>query len=403
MIGRMFAAIRTRAATLLFAAACAGTAFAQCRYDVTTMQGPNNAVTIAKDVNNLGQVVGYYYHVDDDRGFLWTPDEGFQTLPMPPGGVSFQATAVSDTGIIVGTVETPTLGGYRAFVLSNESYTIIEPLAGGNFTWGEDVNYQGQIAGYWGDSLFGNPGNQAFFFDGQLHDLTPDLGAPGGMARAINDAGAVTGWRGTSASRNGRAFVWRAGTVEILPAIPGGVTSEGRGINSGGDVAGFGWTRDPSTGPAYRHGFAWIHGEMITIDSLPSFTHTLPLSINDNRVVVGYCTGATQRAFLWEGSSTEDLTAKLSPDSGVTMTVAWSINSNGQVAGYGTSSGRTVGLLLTPRVLASDLDGDCTIGLSDLAALLTDFGCVGECLADINRDGETSIEDLALLLGEFGQ
>lgn len=51
-----------------------------------------------------------------------------------------------------------------------------------------------------------------------------------------------------------------------------------------------------------------------------------------------------------------------------------------------------------------DLDADGTVGLTDLALLLGDFGCVsGGCGADVDFDGDTDLGDLATLLSAFGQ
>lgn len=50
-----------------------------------------------------------------------------------------------------------------------------------------------------------------------------------------------------------------------------------------------------------------------------------------------------------------------------------------------------------------DLDGDGDVDLTDLAALLADFGCsTTPCTGDLNGDGVTDIADLSLLLANFG-
>ncbi len=52
---------------------------------------------------------------------------------------------------------------------------------------------------------------------------------------------------------------------------------------------------------------------------------------------------------------------------------------------------------------AGDLDGNRTVGLSDLAILLSHFGEAGGAAdGDLNRDGNVDLSDLALLLGAFG-
>jgi hypothetical protein len=50
-----------------------------------------------------------------------------------------------------------------------------------------------------------------------------------------------------------------------------------------------------------------------------------------------------------------------------------------------------------------DLDGDGDVDLSDLATLLSDFGCTGgTCPGDVDGDGDTDMADLAALLGNYG-
>lgn len=50
----------------------------------------------------------------------------------------------------------------------------------------------------------------------------------------------------------------------------------------------------------------------------------------------------------------------------------------------------------------ADLDGNGIVDISDLAALLANFGCNSGCTADLNSDGITDLGDLTLLLSAFG-
>ena len=50
----------------------------------------------------------------------------------------------------------------------------------------------------------------------------------------------------------------------------------------------------------------------------------------------------------------------------------------------------------------ADLTGDGSTGIADLAALLADYGCVGDCLGDYDHDGDTDLSDLAFLLADYG-
>lgn len=54
-------------------------------------------------------------------------------------------------------------------------------------------------------------------------------------------------------------------------------------------------------------------------------------------------------------------------------------------------------------LIPGDVDGDGSVGLDDLALLLSDFGCAtAGCEADVNGDGIVDISDLAVLLANFG-
>jgi hypothetical protein len=54
------------------------------------------------------------------------------------------------------------------------------------------------------------------------------------------------------------------------------------------------------------------------------------------------------------------------------------------------------------RHVLGDLDGDGCVDLSDLAALLADYGCTVDCVADLDGDGNVALSDLAILLSNYG-
>jgi choice-of-anchor B domain-containing protein len=56
-----------------------------------------------------------------------------------------------------------------------------------------------------------------------------------------------------------------------------------------------------------------------------------------------------------------------------------------------------------PPPCPGDLDDSGVVDLNDLALLLADYGCTGGgCTADLDGDGSTDLDDLALLLASFG-
>jgi len=49
-----------------------------------------------------------------------------------------------------------------------------------------------------------------------------------------------------------------------------------------------------------------------------------------------------------------------------------------------------------------DLDQDGVVAVNDILIMLGEFGCSSGCMADINLDGFVSVEDFLMVLGEFG-
>lgn len=70
--------------------------------------------------------------------------------------------------------------------------------------------------------------------------------------------------------------------------------------------------------------------------------------------------------------------------------------------GFGLNSG--FWSVVAPGVTCpADITGDGQIDMSDLALLISDFGCPGpDCAADIDGDGDSDLTDLSELLAQFG-
>ena len=147
----------------------------------------------AKDISDQGQVVGSSTTGDDhEHAFSWTPAGGIIDLGALGGSYSF-ATAVNESGVVVGAVEAA--GVAHAFL----------------WTASDGMVDLGTLVG-WGSSA----------------------------AVAVNDSGQVVGWSDASEGRH--AFSWTANGGMVDLGTLGGRYSEAWGLNARGQVVGYSTT-----------------------------------------------------------------------------------------------------------------------------------------------------------------
>ncbi|MEE9128965.1 MAG: hypothetical protein V3T84_03035 [Phycisphaerales bacterium] len=370
---------------------------------------PTVGTAISEPIDGgLPNVVGYYWcPAGEDQAFLWIGNENkFITVPMPPGTISSRAYGIAGTQI-VGAFDLSGDGlGGLGFVYDYETDEFINlgTFPPGNFSIARAVNTKMQVTGYWGNFVNGDPAREAFIWEnGRMISLAPDLGTPGSEAHDINGTGQVTGWMGIAPHIKSNAFVWDQGEVTVLPVIPGGFSSAGDAINSRGDVAGLGWMFDKDANEDVRRAFAWIDDQMILLGTLPAYPDSFARGINDDRIVVGFAQTNGQRAFVWKDGVLMALNDLISPDLGLDINAALAINQAGQITGVATSPDGVVAFVLTPiEPPVGDLDGDCTVGASDLLILLTNWGPCKECPSDLDGNGSVGASDLLILLVNWG-
>lgn len=386
----------------------------QCKYLVTVIHGPTllglpPPVTIARGINNLGHIVGYYYFFGPDcAAFLWTPEIGLVTLSFPVGTGSSAAYDINDSGQIVGSRDITNDGlGLLGFLRDGENYVNIGTAPGGNFSEALSINEKGQIVGHWGNNVTGNPDLQAFLFqDGQMTNLAPALGTVHGSASAINNSGSVVGWFGQASWLDAHAFIWQAGRVTDLGVISGGYTGEALAINDTGTVVGRGFVAAASCPFAWHAAISAGKG-MIDLGTLPNHQRSRATGVNSAGQVVGifdHFEGCSEpAAFLWQNGVMTNLNELVTCDSGTSISIeaAWAINDSGQIAGYGVTSDTAAAVLLTPiDPPLGDLDLDCRVGILDFLNLLIHWG-ESSSPADLDGDGIVAIVDLLILLGNW--
>ena len=152
--------------------------------------GTRGGRSIAQDINNHGQIVGYSessLYAGDWRAFLW--EDGVTTeLGMLDGTVWCGASAINDLGQIVGNCATIS-GEPHAFLWQVGVLTELETLGIPGCS-AADLNNRGQIVGEC-NTIDGFK-HAVLWQDGTIVDLGT-LGGKYSHANAINDRGEVDG------------------------------------------------------------------------------------------------------------------------------------------------------------------------------------------------------------------
>jgi len=388
----------------------AGSVAGQCEYDVTVIQAPECPPygfppTTGLGINKHGHVVGHYFDLValHDRAFLWTPEEGFVTLPLAPGAYDQSAEDINDRGVIVGTATLSGVGD-RGFVYKDGQYTILPPAQGKGWSSAIAVNNKGEVAGTRsiGDGVL--PENAYFwseatgFIDLGLMDSTKS------QALAINDAGWVVGRRGIVGSTD-EAFLWDRSGLVILGPIPGGFNSSARGINNAGQIVCTGHFHDDQGEIVGAAGYAWVDGQWISLPLLPGDDSSSASDINDLAQITGttgiYADTEDRPPILWQYRVPSDLLDLLPPDFGEIDRLS-GINNVGQILAYGEIvPGYAVAYLLTPKDRPDgDVDCNCTVNVSDLLWILQDWHKT-HSVADVNDDGIVDVLDLLIVLADW--
>ena len=329
------------------------------------------------------------------------------SLTNPPNYGASQATAINDSGEIVGYSDTPQ-GNLHAVLWKGNSVHDLgtldpDPNTPGQFqgdSIATAINHNGVIVGYSLHLRASNAPYDARAFrwykplrgrKGQMSELVPPVGSLWARANGINQSGEVTG--AFYDGQKTQACVWDpAGNVTVLGIPPIGLGlgwnySEGVGINDKGEVAvSAGEGNNAVYTPYFWSAGTWIPlrnapplglyaplainnksevvGRDFRWDPLTGF-HDLPLpftswdwayAVNDEGVIVGMIQGRNSQApyavVSWSGIFSADLNILAQPNSDWQLWEALGINSSGSIVGYGRSpnqrSGAFVAVPLPP-------------------------------------------------------
>jgi len=390
-----------------------------CPYTVTEAGARPNcgfwgySILNPRSINNLGQWAGYRRACPDNLNEIpirWTPNGGLVTLPTPPQTSRCWAYDLNDSGTVVGARDGVTNGqvhGMWACVwLPNGEFIEIPPLGGSPpESMATAVNNSGVVVGW---RTFSG-GRYAFAWqDGAIVDLHPgDYGFAIAEARDIADSGWVVGQLGFESNGTGRAFRWKGDVVEILPLLPGALTSNGKAVTNTGVAYGECRFQSGST-ITYRAAWWGSDGVPVELPPLPGHVNSVCTTANDAGLVLGKSSNSASSAVavVWvngEPFAVAPLLTEVPPGQIYSGSMV-SLNQAGQVLATYSNPGISNGggaWIVSPTGSWADLNGDCVVDGADIQLLLQSWGTVPDSNADLNGDGKVDGADLGILLGAW--
>jgi len=386
-----------------------------CGYDVTIIQGPVHpvfgpAIVSASGLNDLGHVCGSWSVLGGDgRPFIWTPEAGMMTLPMPPNAFRGWANNINDAGVIACTLDILDIG-FRAYIYDHGTWTELPPLPGGLYSEALAINNAGVVVGYRSIGPGINPYNAFIWSPGAGFT---DLGVMQGLfsiATDVSDSGFVIGWTGSLVSPT--AFVYDGKQLTFLDPIPKGISSLAGSVNDFGVLAGSGELPIGTSETVFR-AFSLLGEEWTIVDPLPGYDNCGFVANND----AGFAVGSSwlesdandRRAVVWAGDALHDLNEMHDARGFFFAKRAVEVNEAGQILVRGQSP-YSIAILSQTATVVGDLDCSGTVNGIDLGILLANWsippgaaGCSGQplCVADVDGNGVVDGIDLGILLAHW--
>ncbi len=328
----------------------------------------------AAAINSSAEVIG--------GGYIYSNG----TVQYVPGGGD--AVAVNDSGEIAGD-RNVSGGASHAFLYSNGAMQDLGTL-GGASSGAYGINNSGQVVGEAGTAPGSNASDAFLYSNGTMTALD---NSGHSSANAINNEGQVVVNVGDS------VFLYSNGTKTNIT----GTAAEGSGnsINDAGQVVGYTF----GTLRAFLWSSAAGMSDLGTL-AAPYNSGSEALGINLSGQIVGTSwdyplPGDYQyHAFLYSNGTMEDLNNLVNAP-GWTLEEATAINNSGQIVGWANMGA----LLLTP-LEPGDANGDGRVDINDLTIVLSNFGQTGMAWSQGCMDGDPSgtvdMNDLTIVLSNYG-
>jgi probable HAF family extracellular repeat protein len=319
---------------------------AAARYTVTDLGTLGTGdLSVANAIDNVGVVVGYTDVTSGlPHGFRWSA--GTMTdLGTEPGGDDSTANAINEAGQVAGTADRQSGGyGYPVRWSATGALTDLGRPVTNELGVGNAIDPAGRVAG--GQRLANSEGNPV----AELYDTNGTATYLGNPQESLD---AATGINAADQVVGTPAFLWKAGTLRMLPALPGAPTGDAgaTAINVSGRIVG--WSGIAGTSGA-QHAVLWSGGVLTDLGTIDGIAYNQANAINRTGEAVGTADPRCQPcvhpvAWLREPSGTlTDLNSLVPARSGWTLRQANGINDRGQIVGAGLHNGAPHAYLLTP-------------------------------------------------------
>jgi probable HAF family extracellular repeat protein len=238
-------------------------------------QFPGAEITTVYGVNNAGVLVGEYIKKSKQHGFEF--DHGKGVTIDNPNGTNTVCSAINSKGEIVGWY-TASSGNNHGFLYKNGKFKEIAPAA---LSDASGINDNGDIVGSETDCQFCQ--QHAFLWNGHKFTQIDVPGAQYTGARGVNNKRDIS-ILAPDSNNHFHSYIYRSGHFKEI-TVPGASETFIQGINNVGDVL-FAWDDSQQN----SHGALRHSGHFYKFDRKKD-VQTLPFSLNDEQLIVGYYYG----------------------------------------------------------------------------------------------------------------
>lgn len=326
------------------------------RYTVTQLLAPNGRTFYATDLNDLGQVAGYYEDGLINRAGIW--QNGSVTALDSLGG-SAVASGINNSGQLSGWIFVPTASGHSRLtpVRWQGGVPIELPYRTDTFTqaYATMIGESGLVGGQLTYLIGGGQWYAAW--QGNQDPLFNYFRSGNSVPHDINSTDLMVGSSSLPPFWN-FAFSWQYGANNAAVELPhlgqnNGASSAAYGVNDAGVIVGYSGRADSIRVP---RPVIWEGGAVRELPSLPAATAGDARAINNSNQIIGTNTvdGGTVPV-IWLNDTPYRLQSLLDTSASVSISTAARINNRGQILSQGTYNGVSVSLLLTPSEAPAEL------------------------------------------------